>query len=136
MDNGEEIPGLNEEWSLLGAKLMEWVSGLIMAMVCSELFGLKTGKTFPFVAIAFLATVFLLASLRRQFPDEERGIRNLVMVFLGFAPPGIPAPAAIESRWSGGPVRQAAPKSYYTELELEHLFDRVDVEAQENGQWS
>jgi hypothetical protein len=122
MDSGEEIPGLNEEWTLLGAKLMEWVSGLVMCMVVSELFMLKTTRAAPILVLILLGTVFGLAGLRRRYPDEERGIRNQAMVAMGLPPPGIPAPSAIQPSWSAAPVRDSEAQSYYAQLDLAKLF--------------
>ena len=122
MDSGEEIPGLNEDWTLLGAKLMEWVSGLVMCMVVSELFMIKTTRAAPILVMVLLGTVFGLAACRRRYPDEERGIRNQAMVAMGLPPPGIPAPSAIQPAWSGAPVRSMEEKSYYAQLDLERVF--------------
>ena len=131
MDSGEEIPGLNEDWTLLGAKLMEWVSGLVMCMVVSEIFMLKTTKVAPFLLMVLITTVFGLAALRRRFPDEERGIRNTAMVAMGLPPPGIPAPSAIEPRWSGAPVRGHEQTSYYEQLGLAGVFPNASAEDDE-----
>lgn len=126
MDNGEEIQALNESWTLAGAKLGEWISGLVMCMVSSEAFNVKGGTSAPFFGIVLLGTTLGLAAVRRRFPDEERGVRNFCMVGLGFAPPGIPTPATLQPQWSGAPVRELPEKGYFRQLKLEALFPLQD----------
>lgn len=133
MDSGEEIPGLNEDWTLLGAKLMEWVSGLVMCMVVSEIFMLKTTKVAPILVMVLLGTVFGLAALRRRYPDEERGIRNQAMVAMGLPPPGIPAPASIQPQWSGAPVRGQEERSYFEQLGLAQVFPNTEEDEEVYG---
>ena len=125
MDDGETIAGLNEGWTLGGARVMEWVSGFVMAMISTELLQLKMGTSGPLMAVVLIMTTFSLAALRRQFPDEERGIRNAAMVGLGFEPPGIPSPAAFKPYWSGAPLRSLPEKSYFVSLNLSDLFDET-----------
>ncbi len=125
MDDGYTIAGLNEGWTLGGARVMEWVSGFVMAMISTELLHLKMGTSGPMMAVVLIMTTFSLAGLRRQFPDEERGIRNAAMVGLGFEPPGIPSPAAFKPYWSGAPVRALSEKSYFVNLNLADLFDET-----------
>lgn len=119
------ISGLNEGWTLGGARVMEWTSGFVMAMISTELLHLKMGTSGPLMAVVLIMTTFSLAALRRQFPDEERGIRNAAMVGLGFEPPGIPTPAAFKPYWSGAPVRELSEKSYFVSLKLSDLFDET-----------
>lgn len=122
MDNGEEIPGLNEEWTFAGAKLMEWVSGFVMFMIVSEMAKLNPANSMPILLVVWMGTTLGLATLRRRYPDEERGVRNAVCVALGFAPPGIPAPAVIKPYMSGAPVRQCKKDSYFVQLNLEEAL--------------
>ena len=124
MDNGEEIPGLNEDLSFAGAKMMEWVSGFVMFMVVSELFKLNPAHSMPVLLVAWLGTTLGLATVRKRFPDEERGVRNAAMVGLGFAPPGVPPPAAIQPHWSGQPCRRLESSTYFEQLNLADLFAR------------
>lgn len=131
MDNGEVIPGLNEPWTFAGAKVMEWVSGFVMFMVVSELFGIQPGKAMPILLAVWFTTTLGLASLRRRFPDEERGVRNVAMVALGFPPPGIPAPAAIEPLWSGAPMREVPESTYFSKLGLDRLFPSIPDDDEE-----
>lgn len=106
MDNGEVIVGLNEDWTLGGAKLGEWVGGFMMFIIASELFFTNIGRSMPWLMLIWVTTTFGMAGLRRSFPDEERGIRNSAMTSMGFSPPGIPTPAALQPYWSGAPLRQ------------------------------
>jgi hypothetical protein len=122
MDDGQVIPGLNEGYTLAGAKVMEWASGLVMAMISSELMQVNVATSGPMMIIVALGSVFSLAALRRGFPDEERGLRNSCMVALGFEPPGIPAPAQFRDYWSGAPMRAAPENSYFVQLNLEEVL--------------
>lgn len=128
MDSGAEIPGLGESWTFAGAKAMEWVAGLVAFMVVSELFKINPAHSMPVLMLVWLGTTLGLASVRRRFPDEERGVRNAAMVALGFAPPGIPAPAKIQPYWSGIPVREMGKNSYWEQLDLGAVFDSLDAD--------
>lgn len=130
MDNGEVIPGLNDGWTFLGAKLMEWISGLIMALLVAQMFGLKPTH-FPIFAIVTLGTTFGMRNLRTYFPDEEKGIANMVAANLGFAPPMIPKPAAIQPVWSGAPLKTLAEKKEFVELGLAEALAYKPEEEQE-----
>ena len=134
MDNGEVIPGLNESWTLGGAKLNEWIAGFMMFIISSELFFNPVGKHMPQLMATFIITTFSLAALRRSFPDEERGIRNSAMTAMGLPPPGIPAPAPIQPYWSGAPVRDLPPMCDYLRLGLERLFPGELEETDDNTQ--
>lgn len=122
MDEGYTIVGLNEGWTLGGARMMEWVSGFVMAMITQELLHIKISTSGPLMIVVVLLTALSLAALRKQFPDEERGLRNAAMVALGFEPPGIPSPASFKPYWSGAPVRELPETSYFKSLQLEVLF--------------
>jgi hypothetical protein len=121
MDNGEVIPGLNEDWTFAGAKLFEWLAGFMMAFLLANCFD-KVGKVIPLLAIVWIGTTLFLAVLRKQFPDEERGLRNMCMVFCGFEPPSIPAPSKLQPFWSGHPMREMKQKCQYLELGLEEVY--------------
>ena len=95
MDNGEVLQGLNAKWTFLGATLMEWSSGVVMFMIIS-LFSDSPVKGMPFMLAGLLLTSFMMASLRRAYPDEERGVRNALMSACGIRPQDIPAPAALQ----------------------------------------
>lgn len=128
MDNGEVIAGLDEEWTLGGAKLMEWCAGFMMFIVCAELLFNNWGQAMPQLMLIWIGTTFGMASVRRQFPDEERGVRNKVMVTLGVEPPGIPAPSTLQPFWSGCPTRKLNEKCEYMTLRLDRVFVWEDAE--------
>jgi hypothetical protein len=122
MDNGEELAMLNEPWAFLGVKLNEWITGFMVMILIMGITGAKSPGIMPFVLIAGLGTAIFTAGLRRKFPDEERGVRNFFMVYLGFAPPGIPTPSSLQPYWSGGRVVQLKNTTRYQELELDEIL--------------
>lgn len=122
MDNGEVIPGLNEDWTFAGAKIFEWLAGFMAAFLAANMVE-KPGQWMPLLVIIWIGTTLSLAMLRRQFPDEERGLRNMCMVFCGFDPPGIPAPSRLQPFWSGHPQRSLPDKSWYNQLGLEGVYE-------------
>ena len=122
MDNGEEIPGLNEDWTFAGAKLFEWIAGFMMLLISAEVLVDNAGRSMPLLVVVMVVTTSGLASLRRAFPDEERGVRNLVMVSCGFPPPGIPKPAPLQPLWSGAPIHELPSESHFMALKLDELF--------------
>jgi len=132
MDDGYVLPGLNEDYTLAGAKVTEWGSGCMMALISQELFLGNAARSMPIIIAIVLITTFFLAGVRRKFPDEERGLRNVVMLSVGVPPPGIPIPAALQPYWSGAPVRSFEPQSYFETLGLHALF--VDEAEQEQEQ--
>lgn len=124
MDNGEEIPGLGDSWTFLGAKPFEWIAGLPTFMIISEMFFKgATVKWMPILLLCWFATTFVLAGMRRRFPDEERGLLNLLAVKCGFAPPNIPTPAELQPLWSGAPLRHLSEKCEFHELGLADVFE-------------
>ena len=125
MDDGYVIPALGEGWSFAGARVMEWMAGLIMAMLSSELFT-NPVRSMPILIAIAIGTPLILASFRKQFPDEERGLRNAAMVALGFEPPGLPAPAPMQPIWSGAPLQRLSEECEFSTLNLHSLF--VDQE--------
>lgn len=126
MDSGDVIPGLNEDWTFGGAKMFEWLAGLMMAFLVSGLFN-RPAHYMPLLVITWIGTTFFLAGLRRQFPDEERGIRNVFMVACGFAPPGIPSPSKLQPRWSGRRM-ESLPKCTLVELGIDEVLTRGSQE--------
>ena len=131
MDNGEVIPGLNEDWTLGGAKLAEWIAGFMMFIVAAELLFDNVGRNMPQLMMIWIGTTFGMAAVRRVFPDEERGIRNACLTAVGVEPPGIPAPATIQPYWSGAPVREMRKESEYCRLNLQELFPSEEVDEEE-----
>lgn len=122
MDNGEEIQGLNEGWNFMGANASEWVAGIAMVMVVSEFFfGGKPATKMPLLIAIWVGTTISMATLRKKFPDETRGLRNYVMTSMGFEPPGMAAPSALKSSWSGAPVKELSEKCEFVTLGLAHV---------------
>lgn len=117
MDDGHVIPTLNEDWTFASAKAMEWMAGVTAAFMLSTLFE-KPAHFMPLLILAGIGTTLFLAALRKKFPDEERGVMHLCMTTCGFAPPGIPTPARLQPRWSGGRLSGLKPTCMYMQLEL------------------
>lgn len=122
MDNGEVISGLNDGWTLGGAKLMEWVSGFMSMMIASSILKMNVTAWAPVLALGAFFVTMSLAKLRREFPDEEKGVANLCMSSLGFAPPGIPKPAKIQPYWSASPIRELKETCDFMYLGLDEVF--------------
>ena len=122
MDNGEVIQGLDEQWTLGGARMNEWIAGFTMMLLVGSMFFAPIAKHGPHLLVTCALTTFGLAALRRSFPDEERGIRNAAMTALGISPPGIPAPAILQPYWSGMPLRELRESCEYVQLGLAQLF--------------
>jgi len=120
-DNGNVIPGLNEDWTLLGAKLNEWIAG-VTAFFISQVFFTKPATAMPLLLLIMLVTTVGLATLRKRFPDEEKGMRNYFCTLIGVPPPGIPLPSSMQPLWSGAPNRQLNPMSEFETLNLGELF--------------
>jgi hypothetical protein len=123
MDSGDVIPCLNEDWTFAGCKLMEWMAGLTMALMVGASLH-KPANAMPFLVLIMIGTTLVIAMMRKRFPDEERGVRNLCMVNLGFEPIGIPAPSKLQPVWSGAPVRELSGKSLFRQLELEKVINK------------
>jgi hypothetical protein len=128
MDSGDVIPCLNEDWAFAGCKMFEWLAGLMTSFLASSAFE-KPATAMPILVIVWVATTLGMAYLRKQFPDEERGVRNMCMVSCGFAPPGIPAPAKLQPRWSGGRISEVGKMSMYSQLGLEELRNMKVTES-------
>ena len=123
MDDGEVIVGLDESWSLGGAKLTEWGAGIMTIVIGSE--AVPRGHLssyFPILLLGWVITTFGLAAVRRQFPDEEKGVRNAAMAAVGIPPQGIPAPSNLQPIWSGAPVRKLDAQKEYVTLKLEDVY--------------
>jgi hypothetical protein len=127
MDNGDVIPGLNEDWSFAGCKLFEWLAGGMAAFI-AQLFISRPGHAIPFLFFLWIGVTFGVAAVRRRFPDEERGVMNLFMVSCGFPPPGIPAPAKIQPRWSGGRLYGLSESCLYAQLGLDEVVNKPRAE--------
>jgi len=123
MDSGDVIPGLNEDWTFMGCKLMEWISGLLTSLLASSAFQ-KPAHYMPLLVLIWVGTTLVMALTRKKFPDEERGVRNMVMAACGFEPPGIPAPASLQPRWSGGRLNKLNSNCLYQQLELDAVVNK------------
>ena len=95
-------------------------------LLVSQLFQLNPAHAMPFLLVTVVGITSGLATLRRHFPDEERGVRNFLMDKMGVAPPGIPPQAGIQPYWSGAPVRQLKAKTWFRKLNLNEIFDEED----------
>lgn len=123
MDSGEEIQGLDEGWTFLGAKATEWIAGVVAMLIASNLYFNPAPRYMPQLIIILVITTTSLARARRAFPDEERGLANWLAARLGVPPPLIPAPAGIQPVWSGAPLRALKPKTYFVELGLDKVIE-------------
>ena len=120
-DSGEVLQGLNENWTFLGANMLEWASGLVVFLMISA-FSTTPARAMPFMLGGWVLTTTTLASLRSMFPDEERGVRNAMLTAAGFPPPGIPAPSALQPYWSAAPVRILSEESNFARLGIDQLL--------------
>ena len=123
MDDGHVIPCLNEDWTFASAKLIEWMAGMMTAFMVSTAFE-KPAHYMPLLILIMIGTTLFLATLRKRFPDEERGVMHLCMTTCGFAPPGIPTPARLQPRWSGGRIEGLTPTCLYEQLELDQVVNK------------
>ena len=120
-DDGEVLQGLDENWTFMGGNVMEWGCGLVVFLLIS-LFADSPARAMPFMLLGWVLTTVTLASLRKSFPDEERGVRNAIAVACGFPPPGIPAPSKLQPLWSGAPSREPKNNSRFVQLGLDRMF--------------
>jgi hypothetical protein len=125
MDNGEVIPGLNEDWTFAGASLFEWLSGFVAMILASSAFA-KPAQYAPLLIGIMITTTLALAANRRRYPDEVRGLRNALMSTLGFDPPDIPTPASLQPYWSGAPLRVLPESTEFRQLGLDKVFRREE----------
>ena len=56
-DSGEVLPGLEQNWTFLGANLMEWSSGLIVFLMIS-LFGESPVRVMPLMILGCILTAY------------------------------------------------------------------------------
>ncbi len=120
-DNGEVLPGLNETWTFGGATLVEWGAGFAVFCIIS-LFGRSPATLMPFMLTGWVTTTWTLASVRRMFPDEERGLRNFLMTSCGIQPFGIPAPSKLQPVWSACPIAGIPKTKRFHALGLSKMF--------------
>lgn len=129
-DDGEVLPGLNESWNFMGANAMEWAAGLVVFLMIS-LFADSPARAMPFMLAGWILTTVSLASMRRSFPDEERGVRNAIAASCGFHPPGIPAPAVLQPTWSHAPIRKMNPNTKFMKYGFDRMFPTNERELDE-----
>ncbi len=122
MDSGFVIPGLNEEWTLLGAKLNEWICGVAAFLLAGVTIVPKISTSMPLLLIVLFATAMGLGAARRSFPDETKGLRNFCFMLVGAHPPGIPAPSSMQPVWSGTPSAELSEKHEFVQLGLDQIF--------------
>lgn len=131
MDDGYVIPGLNENWTFAGAKPMEWASGLMAALIFTELFVSNIGRSMPLIMMVLVSVPIILATLRKAYPDEERGLRNHIMSIMGLEPPDIPSPSMLQPVWSGMRIEELAEKTEFRQLGLDVVL-KPEFEDQED----
>ncbi|HMO19049.1 MAG TPA: hypothetical protein PKA63_13160 [Oligoflexia bacterium] len=129
-DDGEVLQGLDENWSFMGANAMEWGSALAVFMLIS-LFADSVARAMPFMLLGGIMTAVTLASMRKSFPDQERGVRNAVCTFFHFPPPGIPAPSKLQPIWSSSPLREIPKGSKFEQLGLGQMFKTFERQYSE-----
>jgi len=132
-DSGEVLPGLNEPWTFMGANAMEWAVGIVVFILIGSL-ARTPASAMPLMIFGWVMTTATLASIRKMHPDEERGVRNALMTSAGFAPPGIPAPASLQPKWSATPLRKLDEESKFCKFGLDQIYpsfkrDLTDVEV-------
>ena len=132
MDSGEVIPGLNDEWTLAGATMMEWAAGFVAFMIAGEILVDNVSSSMPLLMAIWFATTVGLAALRKQFPDEQRGVANLAVLSLGVCPMNIPPPAALQPVWSGSPIKELSEDCRFAQLGL--LEALAYNESQQEGE--
>lgn len=120
-DSGEVLQGLEEEWTFMGANMMELICGAVVFLMIGTLAG-SVVRAMPFMIAGFLATSLTLASLRRMFPDEHRGVRNMLTSACGIPPLDIPPPARLQPVWSASPMREVPSDTAFVKLGLDQVF--------------
>ena len=136
MDSGYVIPTLDEGWTLLGVKAQEWGSGFLTSVLVMQIFFPdKPTRAAPLLLVIICFVAFGFASLRRRFPDEEKGVLNYFCCVVGVAPPRIPAPAAFQPVWSGAPLRELKSSTEFVELGLDAAIfaDQLEEPEEESG---
>ena len=120
-DNGEVLQGLEEEWTFMGANVIEWACGLVVFLLIGSL-GSNPARAMPFMIVGMIGTSSTLSSLRKVYPDEHRGVRNMFSTALGIDPLDIPPPARLQPIWGGTPLRELPEKCAYVRAGFDELF--------------
>ncbi|MBL7663146.1 hypothetical protein JNK13_10390 [bacterium] len=132
-DDGEVIQGLDDRWSFGGANAVEWAVGVVVFVIIGSL-ARTPASAMPLMLFGWIGTTATLASIRKMFPDEERGVRNAALTAIGIRPQGIPAPARIQPVWSPCPLRRVHPSSKFSRLGLESIFPTLQAQLTEEEQ--
>ena len=123
MDNGDVLPDLDKPWTFVGATAMEWIIGFSMFVIVSTFApNGEYGAMVPFMVAGWVATTYTIASMRKIFPDQEKGMRNYFSTMAGVPPMGIPAPAILQPVWSATLVKELPENSEFMQIGLQHLF--------------
>lgn len=130
-DDGEVLPGLDETWTFMGANAMEWAVGLVVFIMIGS-FARTPASAMPMMLAGWIFTTATLASTRKLYPDEQRGVRNAILTSCGFPPPDVPSPAAIQPVWSAAPLREIDPESKFSKLGLDKLFPSFEDSLKDN----
>jgi len=131
MDNGEVIPNLDKPWEFLMARLHEWLSGMIFALIVNEILFTNTANAMPLIVSIMILSTYSLAMARLKFADGTRGFVNWCTVQMGVPPIGIPLPSALQPVWSGAPVRKLNTLSLYIDLGFDEFFLERKTHRQE-----
>ena len=108
----------------MGATMMEWSSGLVMFMIIS-LFCDSSTTGMPVMLLGLVVTTMTMASIRKAYPDEERGIRNALMSACGICPVDVPPPAFLQPVWSSSPIDELNPNCAFVTLGFGEIFPSV-----------
>lgn len=130
-DDGEVLQGLDESWTFMGANIMEWAMGMVVFMMIS-LFAQRPGRAMPFMIAGWVGTTVSLATLRRSFPDEHRGVANALCTACGFPPVGIPRPSSLQPVWSAARVQSLPTNTKFVRLCLSEGFPCYEDELDES----
>ena len=123
MDNGDVLPDLDKPVTFLGATVIEWGIGFAMFIIVSAFAPDKqVGRMLPFMLIGSIMTTYTVASLRKIFPDQEKGMRNYFSALIGIPPIGIPAPAVLQPIWSATLVKELPKNTEFMQIGLQRLF--------------
>jgi hypothetical protein len=135
-DNGEVLPDLDKPWMFVGATMSEWMIGFSVFVLISVFapHGM-VGRMLPFMILGWVTTTYTLGSLRRIFPDGEKGMRNYFTSLVGLPPPGIPAPASLQPVWSATLLKELPKDSDFMQIGLHLVFPihQVDIEEPDDS---
>ena len=128
MDNGEVIPNLDKPWEFMMARLHEWLAGMILAIICNEIFFTSATSAMPLLFAIMVISTYSFACARLKFADGTKGCVNWCCVKMGIVPQGIPAPSELQPVWSGAPIRRINEKTLYMQLGFDEFFEKKKEE--------